>query len=1218
MNKQSAENLLRLSRERILFLDGAMGTMIQKEGLCENDFRGGRFTDHPVPLKGNNDLLSLTRPDVIRSIHDRYLAAGADILKTNTFNSTSVSQADYGLESLSAELSFAGARLAREAADEWTAASGEVKFVAGIIGPTSKTLSISPDVMDPSVRNISFDELAAAYRTSVEALVSGGVDILLVETVFDTLNAKAALFAIDGFFSDSGLSLPVMISGTITDKSGRTLSGQTPTAFYASLRHAKPFSIGFNCAFGARDMADYVRELSSRCECLVSMHPNAGLPNALGEYDDSPESMAAVLRELAETSNVNIVGGCCGSTPEHIAAVTAALKDIPPRIPRAPAESTLLSGLEPFEISGGSLFVNVGERANVTGSKKFAELIKAKDYEAAVAVARAQIENGAQIIDVNMDESLLDAGAEIETFLKYCAGEPDIARVPFMVDSSRFDAIIRGLKCIQGKAIVNSISLKAGAPEFLAQARLIKRLGAAVVVMAFDETGQAETAERKVSILARSHRLLVEEAGYDPADIIFDPNVFALATGIEAHNRYGADFIDAVRTLRGRFPRSPISGGISNVSFSFRGNNALRESIHSVFLYHAIRAGLNMGIVNAGALPIYEEIPGSLRTIIEDVIFDVRPDAAERLLEAAVSVADDKKDPKTAALWRAEAPAARVVHALVKGIDAFIEDDIEELRAEYPQALKIIEGPLMDGMKSVGELFGSGKMFLPQVIKSARVMKKAVAHLAPYIDAENAAGNRIASKGVIVMATVKGDVHDIGKNIVGVVLQCNGYEVIDLGVMVPASAIIERAVEAKADMIGLSGLITPSLDEMKETAAAMHRAGLTIPLLIGGAATSRLHTALRIESAYPFGVVHVQDASKTPPVVQRLLSEHRASFLEETKEQYRKIREDHAALQNTRTLASLDNARRNKFSIDWNTAEIAVPKFLGIRSFDGYPLAELISYIDWSFFLKQWGIGGVWPDILSDPEKGAEARSVVDDAHALLDDMAAAGIVRARAVFGIFRANSVGDDDIAVHNGDATYLLRNLRQQTNSTPPYLSLSDFIAPHDSGRTDYIGAFALTAGIGLDEYSSRFANDDYRSIMAKILCDRLAEAFAERLHQRVRTEFWGYAPEENLGKEALLREKYSGIRPAPGYPPCPEHSEKETLFALLGAEKNTGISLTESWMMMPAASVCGWYYSNPAARYFTVGKIGADQAEDYAKRKSISLEQARARLSTLLMT
>ncbi len=1218
----SASTLQSLAASRILFLDGAMGTMIQKERLGEDDFRGERFRDHGTPLKGNNDILNLTRPDIIRSIHSRYLEAGADIIETNTFNSTSLSQADYDLSALAGELSLSGARLAREAADQWMSAHGGKKFVAGVLGPTSKTLSISPDVLDPSKRNVSFDELAAAYRESIEGLVDGGADILMVETVFDTLNAKAALYAIDGFFAERGLTLPVMISGTITDKSGRTLSGQTAPAFYTSLKHAKPFSIGFNCAFGAADMAVYVRELASRADCLISMHPNAGLPNALGEYDDSPASMAAVLRELALDSALNIVGGCCGSTPEHIAAIVAALKDIPPRRPVAPSTATCLSGLEAFEITKDSLFVNVGERTNVTGSKKFATLIKAGDYAAALSVARDQIENGAQIIDINMDESLLDAGAEMEKFLKFCATEPDISRVPIMVDSSRFEVQIRGLKCIQGKSIVNSISLKAGEAEFLSQAREIRRFGAAVVVMAFDETGQAETASRKVEILSRSHRLLIEKAGYDPSDIIFDPNVFALATGIEAHNRYGADFLEAVRVLRGLFPLSPISGGISNVSFSFRGNNALRESIHAVFLYHGIQAGLNMGIVNAGALTIYEEIPAALRAVIEDVLFDTRSDAGERLLEAALDVVDLKKDPKAAALWRSESPHDRIVHALVKGNDEFISEDIEAVRADYPQALKIIEGPLMDGMKSVGELFGSGKMFLPQVIKSARVMKKAVAHLEPYINAENSTNNKIKSKGTILMATVKGDVHDIGKNIVGVVLQCNGYEVIDLGVMVPAADIIAKAIELKADMIGLSGLITPSLDEMKETAIAMAKAGLTIPLLVGGAATSRLHTALRLEMHYPHGVVHVQDASKTPPVVQQLLSPRKAEFLAETAALYEQTRIEQAALQSTRKITPLAEARAQKHRIDWRTAAIAVPRFRGVKSFDDYPLSELAEFIDWSFFLKEWGMGGTWPAILSDPLKGPEARTLVDDAQSLLADMISSGLIHARGVFGIFPANTVGDDDIAVtrENGASSerLVLRNLRQQINSTAPFISLADFIAPEEAGITDYIGAFAVTAGIGIEQYLAAGAADDYRSLMAKILCDRLAEAFAERLHQRVRTEFWGYAADEKLGKEGLLREKYSGIRPAPGYPPCPEHSEKATLFALLEAEKNTGIVLTESFMMMPAASVCGWYFAHPDARYFTVGKIGEDQVADYSRRKGISPDQARSYLAPLIIS
>ena len=1203
-----------LARERILLLDGAMGTMIQRYRLGEADFRGSRFADHPSDLKGNNDLLCLTRPEVIREIHSAYLDAGADILETNTFNATSISQADYRLESIVYELNAAGARLAREAADAATARDPrKPRFVAGVLGPTNRTASISPDVNNPGFRNVTFDDLATAYREAVRGLLDGGADLLLIETVFDTLNAKAAAFAVAEVLEERGLDVPLMISGTITDASGRTLSGQTVEAFWSSLAHTRPFTIGLNCALGARELRAHVEELARVADTRVSAHPNAGLPNAFGEYDDTPEGMAREIGDWAREGFLNVVGGCCGTTPEHIAAIARAVAPYPPRwVPEVPKRCRL-AGLEALNVGPESLFVNVGERTNVTGSAAFKRLVLAGDFEGAVDVARQQVENGAQVIDVNMDEGMLDGREAMVRFLHQIASEPAIARVPVMIDSSRWSVLEAGLKCLQGKGIVNSISLKEGEEPFVRQARLARRYGAAVVVMAFDEAGQADTLERKVGICSRAYRILTEQVGFPPEDIIFDPNIFAVATGIEEHNGYGVAFIEATRRIKATLPHALVSGGVSNVSFAFRGNDAVREAIHAVFLYHAVQAGMDMGIVNAGQLAVYAELPEELRERVEDVVLNRRADATERLLEVAGRYRGEGGGATREAdlSWRAWPVEKRIEHALVQGIDQWVVEDAEEARQSLPSPLAVIEGPLMSGMSTVGDLFGAGKMFLPQVVKSARVMKKAVAHLVPFIEAEQSQGSRVA--GRILMATVKGDVHDIGKNIVGVVLQCNNFEVIDLGVMVPAQVILDAARQRGADVIGLSGLITPSLDEMVHVAREMQRQGFTVPLLIGGATTSAMHTAVKIDPQYAGPVIYVKDASRAVGVAQSVLSrEQRGAYVERVKSDYAAKREQHAARRQQAAGLPLAAARANRTRIDWVGYLPPAPRQPGVRTFLRYPLAELVPYIDWTPFFKAWELLGSFPAILEDPVVGGEARTLYADAREMLARIVAEGWLEARAVVGIFPANALGDD-LEVYGdegrGGVLLTLHHLRQQAvrPDGKPNQCLADFVAPVETGLADWIGAFAVTAGQGIEGKLAEFeaAHDDYRSILLKALADRLAEAFAERLHERVRREFWGYAPGERLDGDALVREEYQGIRPAPGYPACPDHTEKDLLWELLDVEAVTGIRLTETRAMMPAASVSGFYFSHPQARYFAVGRIDRDQVEDYARRKGMTV-------------
>ena len=1208
-----------LLRQRILVLDCAMGTMIQGYGLSEGDFRGERFAEHPKDLKGDNDLLSITRPDVIRAIHDACLEVGADIIETNTFTSTSIAQKDYALEHLAYELNFEAARVAREAADDFTEKTPEgPRFVAGAIGPTNRTASLSPDVNDPGKRNVAFDELKEAYAEAARGLVDGGADLLLVETIFDTLNAKAAIFGIQEYLEEEDLDAPIMISGTISDRSGRTLSGQVTEAFWNSVRHAEPISVGLNCALGSKELRQYVEELSRVADVRVSAYPNAGLPNEFGEYDETPEMMAAEIGEWAKNGWLNVVGGCCGTTPEHIEAIAKAVSGHAPRaIPELP-RLTRLSGLEPCNIGPDSLFVNVGERTNVTGSRRFKDLILSGDYETALDVARTQVENGAQMVDVNMDEGMLDGEEAMVTFLNLVAGEPDISRVPVMLDSSKWSIIEAGLKCVQGKPVVNSISMKEGEEAFVRQARLLRKYGAAVIVMAFDEEGQADTRERKVAVCARAYRILTEAVGFPPEDIIFDPNVFAIATGIEEHNVYGVDYIEAVREISRTLPHARTSGGISNVSFSFRGNDPVREAIHAVFLYHAIDAGLTMGIVNAGQLAVYDEIEAELREAVEDVVLNRRDDATERLLELAEGYRDRGDEAKEAEAqeWRSWPVEKRLEHALVKGIAEFVEEDAEEARQRYPHPVEVIEGPLMDGMEVVGDLFGSGRMFLPQVVKSARVMKRAVAHLVPFIEAEKNAATK--SKGTVVMATVKGDVHDIGKNIVGVILQCNNFEVIDLGVMVPSAKILEVAREKDADIIGLSGLITPSLNEMVYNAKEMKREGFDIPLLIGGATTSQTHTAVKISPNYDHPIVHVKDASRAVGVVQNLVSENRkVAYAERIATDYEEVRQKHAGRRSVR-LSSLEKARANRTRLDWEGYAPPEPNIFGVRSFDEYPLEEIRRYIDWTFFFHSWQMKGSYPKILSDPEKGAEAQRLFDDAQEMLDRIVAEKWLKARAVIGLFPAATLPDDSIEVYapgrgRDEALATFHFLRQQRAKPPgrPNRSLADFVAPKGTGLEDHMGFFAVTAGLGADEVSGRFReeHDDYGAIMVQALADRLSEAFAELMHERVRKEFWGYASDEKLDSGALIKEEYRGIRPAPGYPACPEHTEKGTLWRLLDAEKNSGITLTESFAMSPPSAVSGFYFSHPESRYFGVAEIGRDQAADYAERKGMTLEEAQ---------
>jgi 5-methyltetrahydrofolate--homocysteine methyltransferase len=1208
--------------QRILVLDGAMGTMIQSYALEEQDFRGERFRAHPKDLRGNNDLLTITCPDVIAEIHRGYLEAGADLLETNTFNAQVISQSDYGLEDVVYELNVAAARLARREADAMTARTPErPRFVIGVLGPTNRTASLSPDVNDPGFRNVTFAQLAGAYRTQAEALLEGGVDLLMVETI----NCKAALFAVRTLLDERGLDVPLMVSGTITDASGRTLSGQTVEAFWNSVRHANLFTIGLNCALGAAQLRPYIEELSRLANLPVSCHPNAGLPNAFGGYDQTAAEMAALVGEFARSGFVNVVGGCCGTTPAHIRALAEAVAGLPPRTLPEAVPICRLSGLEPLNIRPDTLFVNIGERTNVTGSSRFAGLIKAGNYEAGLEVARHQVENGAQIIDVNMDEGMLDAPAAMERFLRLVAAEPDIAKVPVMIDSSRWEALEVGLQNLQGKGIVNSISLKEGEADFLARARLVRRYGAAVVVMAFDEQGQADTADRKVSICARAYRLLTEQVGFPPEDIIFDPNIFAVATGIEEHNTYAIAYLDAVRRVKETLPRALVSGGVSNLSFAFRGSAHVREAMHSAFLYHAIKAGMDMGIVNAAQLAVYEDIPPDVLVLVEDVLFNRRPDATERLTALAEQHRESTVVTRADAAWRSLPVIERLRHALIEGIMDHVEADVEEARRKAAQPIDVIEGPLMDGMNVVGDLFGAGKMFLPQVVKSARVMKKAVAYLVPFLEAEQRAAGGVRRAGKIVLATVKGDVHDIGKNIVGVVLRCNNYDVIDLGVMVPAQTILDTARKEGADVIGLSGLITPSLDEMVRVGKEMSRQGFTLPLLIGGATTSRAHTAVKIAPGYTGPTIHVLDASRGVGVVSQLLSaERRGAYLDEVSAEYEHLRADYGSRDAERVIITLDEARRRRLQLDWTAYEPVRPCRPGITTFDDYPLGELVPYIDWTPFFQAWELKGSYPAILEDSKVGDAAKKLFADAQVLLKRFVAERLVKARAVLGLFAANSVGHDDIEVYVGEdrakIRAVLRGLRQQSEKGPgrPNLCLADYVAPKDSGKRDWVGAFAVTAGIGLDAVCAAFErdNDDYSSILAKALADRLTEALAERLHERVRTELWGYAPEEKNDVTTLVAERYRGIRPAPGYPACPDHTEKRTLFALLDVPRAAGITLTESCAMLPAASVSGWYFAHPEAKYFGLGRIGPDQATEYAARKGMTLEEVERWLAANL--
>ena len=1211
------KTLQRLLEERILILDGAMGTMIQRYKLDEAGYRGERFRDWPCDLKGNNDLLSLTQPQIISDIHKAYLEAGADIIETNTFNSTAISLADYQQEDLVYELNHASARLARTAADAFSS-DDRPRFVAGVLGPTNRTASLSPDVNNPGFRNVTFDELRDTYYEATKALVEGGADIILIETIFDTLNAKAAAFAVKSYFEDAGNERPVMISGTITDASGRTLSGQTAEAFFNSLRHINPVSLGFNCALGAKQLRQYIEELAGTADCYVNAHPNAGLPNEFGEYDETPEDMAKELGEWAESGFLNIIGGCCGTTPPHIKAIAEAVSRFPPRRKIEHDFTLRLSGLEPCNIREDSLFVNVGERTNVTGSARFKRLILEEQYDEALDVARDQVENGAQVIDINMDEGMLDGEKAMVTFLNLIASEPDISKVPVMIDSSKWPIIEAGLKCIQGKGVVNSISMKEGEAAFIEHAKLCRKYGAAIIVMAFDETGQADTRARKVEICTRAYKILTEQVGFPSEDIIFDPNIFAVATGIEEHNNYGVDFIEATREIKRTLPHCKISGGVSNVSFSFRGNNPVREAIHAVFLYHAIQAGMDMGIVNAGQLAIYDELPEELRKRVEDVILNRRDDATDRLLAIADKFAAGAargRDKTEDLAWREWDVAKRLEHALVKGIDAFVEEDTEAARQDFDRPIQVIEGPLMDGMNVVGDLFGAGKMFLPQVVKSARVMKKAVAYLLPYIEAEKEENAR--AKGKILMATVKGDVHDIGKNIVGVVLQCNNFEVVDLGVMVPAQKILDTAKAENVDIVGLSGLITPSLDEMAHLAKEMQREGFDIPLLIGGATTSRVHTAVKIEPGYHGTTVYVKDASRAVGVAQNLVSEdNRAAYIGEIKAEYEKVRAMHAGKQRKTEWLTLQHARANKVPVDWDGYTPPVPKTWGITVLEDYSLEDLCHYIDWTPFFKTWELAGSYPKILDDEVVGEHARQLLDDARKMLQQIIDEKWLQAKAVFALFPANQVNDDDIEVYTDDerteVLTTLHHLRQQNQKPPgrPNQCLADFIAPKETGIKDYIGTFAVTAGLGIEQHVQRFEadHDDYHAIMLKALADRLAEAFAERLHEKVRKEYWGYATDESLDNEELIKEHYKGIRPAPGYPACPEHTEKALLWKLIDPLTNAGISLTDHFAMMPAASVSGWYFSHPQSTYFGVGKINRDQAEDYARRKGMTLEEA----------
>ncbi len=1212
------ERITRLLKERILVLDGAMGTMIQKHKLTEEDFRGDRFKNHSVLVQGNNDLLSITQPEIIKEIHREYLRAGSDIIETNTFSSTTIAQADYEMESLAYELNYASAKIAKEAAQEFTIANEhKPRFVAGAMGPTNRTASLSPDVNDPGYRAVTFDQLVEAYYEQARGLIDGGADLLLVETVFDTLNAKAALFAVDTLKEERNMDIPVMVSGTITDASGRTLSGQMADAFHVSISHADLLSVGLNCALGARQLRSYVKDLSRVSTSFISAYPNAGLPNEFGEYDQSPRQMAELIRPFLEDGIVNVIGGCCGSTPDHIQAIAEVAAEFPPRtLPELPQRPNF-SGLEALVVTENTNFINVGERTNVTGSRKFLRLIKEENFEEALSVARQQVEGGAQIIDINMDEGMLESKEAMVRFLNLLAAEPDIARVPIMIDSSKWEVIEAGLKCIQGKGIVNSISLKEGEEEFIKHAKLVKKYGAAAVVMAFDETGQADTFERKTEICARAYNILTKQVGLPANDIIFDPNIFAVATGIEEHNNYAVDFIEATRWIKQNLPGALVSGGVSNVSFSFRGNNAVREAIHAAFLYHAIQAGMDMGIVNAGMLEVYEDIPKDLLERIEDVLLNRREDATERLVEFAENVKSEGKSRKQDLTWREGTVQARLTHALVNGIVEYVEADTEEAYQELNAPLKVIEGPLMDGMNVVGDLFGSGKMFLPQVVKSARVMKKAVAYLLPYLEEQKAAGAATGA-GKILLATVKGDVHDIGKNIVGVVLACNNFEVVDLGVMVPMARILEEAEKQQVDMIGLSGLITPSLDEMVSIAEEMEKRKLDLPLLIGGATTSRIHTAVKIKPKYQGPIVHVLDASKAVPVAQKLIDQDkdsRGAYVASLAEEYQKLAEGHAARQKAKKFLTLDQARANKYQVDWSKGVAAAPKHPGQHVFEEYDLEEISRFIDWTPFFSSWELKGKYPEILSHPEKGPEAQKLFDDAKDMLTHIIDEKWLTAKAIVGLFPANGVDHDDIEVYADESRQEViarfYNPRQQSEKKGDVasMSLGDFVAPKETGLEDHIGLFAVSTGHGIEQHVARFEadHDDYSSIMLKALADRLAEAFAELMHQKVRREIWGYATQEDLSNEDLIAEKYHGIRPAPGYPANPDHTEKITMWQLMPIEEQTGITLTESLAMSPAASVSGIYLAHPESKYFGIGKITKDQVESLAERKGMSVAE-----------
>ncbi len=1214
MSSSDPQVFLDALKQRILFLDGAMGTMIQSYELEESDYRGQRFADWESPLKGNNDLLSLTQPQIISDIHKAYLQAGADIIETNTFNANRISMSDYSMQDLAYEINKTSSEIARAICDDFTRQNpAKPRFVAGVLGPTSRTASLSPDVNDPGYRNTSFNELVEIYSEATEGLIDGGSDIILIETIFDTLNAKAAIFAVKQVFDQREKELPIMISGTITDASGRTLSGQTTEAFYNSLRHAEPVSIGLNCALGPKELRQYVETLSNISDTHVSAHPNAGLPNEFGEYDETPEDVAGEIVEWAENGFLNIVGGCCGTSPDHIRAIVQKVSGLAPRkIPELPV-SCQLAGLEPCTISADSLFVNVGERTNVTGSAMFKRLIMEGDYETALDVARQQVENGAQIIDINMDEGLLESKEAMVRFLNLIASEPDISRVPIMLDSSKWDIIEAGLQCIQGKGVVNSISLKEGEEKFIQQARLVRRYGAAAIVMAFDEHGQADTAARKIEICQRAYQILTEQLGFPPEDIIFDPNIFAIATGIDEHNNYAVDFFEATKFIKQNLPHALVSGGLSNVSFSFRGNNPVREAIHAVFLYHAIQQGMDMGIVNAGQLAIYSDIPEELKQRVEDVVLNRNPEATEALLDIAEKYRGDGKalENKEDQAWRSLDINKRLEHALVKGITEFIEVDTEEARQHYPASLNVIEGPLMDGMNVVGDLFGDGKMFLPQVVKSARVMKQAVAYLMPYLEAEKSSDD-LSTNGKILMATVKGDVHDIGKNIVGVVLQCNNYEIIDLGVMVPAETILKTAREQNVDIIGLSGLITPSLDEMVHVAKEMKRQGFSIPLMIGGATTSRVHTAVKIEPHYDAdSVVYVKDASRAVGVASALLSDNQGDdFRKGIRDEYVQVRELHAGRQSNKKFLTLAQARENRTPIDWSGYQPPKPASTGVSVIDEIDLHELVEYIDWTPFFHAWELAGSYPKILQDEIVGKEAQQLFEDAQVQLSSIVDQGQLGAKAVYGFFPANS-RDDDIVLYQSEQRseelMVLHHLRQQNQKPPGKANqcLSDFIAPESTGLPDYLGAFAVTAGIGLEKIVEQFEaqHDDYNAIMAKALADRLAEAAAEWLHEKIRKQAWGYANDENLQNSELIRESYQGIRPAPGYPACPDHTEKALLWELIQPDQNIGITITESYAMLPMASVSGFYFAHPQANYFAVGKIEKDQLLDYAERKGM---------------